>query len=1240
MAKSQVQVGRLQQVDRPGLITWAVADSAARDALTTLDGSIAIQATDIGRVCRVGTAEPYEYYELLSINPKTWASIGKGIKGDPGQSAYQLWLDQGNTGNGQAFLDSLKGKKGDPGQSAYAIAVAGGYTGTQTEWIASLAGASAYDVAVAGGYSGDKSSWLASLKGAPGDSAYQVAVADGFAGTKSDWLASLQGKKGDSGQSAYEVAKAGGFNGTKQDWLDSLQGPAGDSAYQVAVAQGFSGNKQAWLDSLKGAAGASAYDVAVAGGYSGTKQQWLDSLQGAPGDPGQSAYDVAVANGFSGNRQAWLDSLQGKKGDPGDSAYQVAVNAGFSGTKQDWIDSLKGANAYQVAVNSGFQGTKSDWLDSLKGASAYDVAVANGFQGTKQEWLDSLHASGGSGSGSGGSGGNDGSGGGSVERKLQLPLFFSSLDVPDKTVLSSYIVPPVLGGVAFGEADVAMYAPTRPQDGHDTIRLKVNGTTKGLLSFGDKSNYPGYDYKANFNNGQIVLTGGKVVTFEFDDAASRSGDQITQDAAITLFASVATLPVAKAGPDVQVAPGDSVSVGNADEATEGGTLAVQWATDGSGTFADPKAPVTTYTASNTPEFYTLTKTVTEDTYGLSAADSTQLRVTGDIAPTITLAGDSPYHMWVSGTFSDPGATASDNEDGDISADIVVSGSVDTSTEGTYTLTYAVTDSGLNTVSVTRDVVVEQFVPVALSNGKTKTLSASDLLIYGVGRVVVAQIKTPTTPQKITIETQTQFSGVGGYVFTGPIDPYALPVDNSYKLFRMASPQGQLGEFLSNEEDTWNIVFVLDSYATSNFTLKPTDITVSWATFDPSVIPTLTENTQVTGITGQPWLLDTLYQLDRDNPVTGWEVTLSDDTGIKVFADESLYVQPNAASLEPAGYGDHNVPSGKAYLHIRHRQPNLPAVTMTSTWDDRYALSTPPTVLENGVGVAADNATEYKIDPPFYAYDVKSELTNVSGGSAELIMWPNYPVGDAGINSTVYKQNQYDDYYMQVRGVYTQATLTATWREATKAQSGVAINNLSDDGAGEPPIWYVPAPAGLNYGIFTVDASGGTGDSFLAIGAEAGGPTSQWNKASNDSGTDKKLQLFTSGEPMYLMTQGSPSFSGVTVTPTYAPANELSNGGSYTLNASKIGPYSYGRFLLKFTVPAGAKDLAVAATAADAVAFISTDAPKFVSSDYVVDAASLQNGHTYAEPAPKAGDYYIQIRADGEINGATITVDWT
>lgn len=78
------------------------------------------------------------------------------------------------------------------------------------------------------------------------------------------------------------------------------------------------------------------------------------------------------------------------------------------------------------------------------------------------------------------------------------------------------------------------------------------------------------------------------------------------------------------------------------------------------------------------------------------------------APVITLYGDNPMTLNVGDIFTDPGAMASDAEDGDITSQIVETGTVDTTTAGTYTRHYNVTDSqGLSAAEVVRTVVVKE-----------------------------------------------------------------------------------------------------------------------------------------------------------------------------------------------------------------------------------------------------------------------------------------------------------------------------------------------------------------------------------------------------------------------------------------------------------------------------------------------------------------------------------------------------
>jgi len=81
----------------------------------------------------------------------------------------------------------------------------------------------------------------------------------------------------------------------------------------------------------------------------------------------------------------------------------------------------------------------------------------------------------------------------------------------------------------------------------------------------------------------------------------------------------------------------------------------------------------------------------------------------DQPPVITLNGDNPVIVKQGDPYVEPGATASDNVDGDLTDQIEISGDVDTSKIGTYTVTYTVSDSVGNVTTVERTVnVVEPF----------------------------------------------------------------------------------------------------------------------------------------------------------------------------------------------------------------------------------------------------------------------------------------------------------------------------------------------------------------------------------------------------------------------------------------------------------------------------------------------------------------------------------------------------
>lgn len=91
------------------------------------------------------------------------------------------------------------------------------------------------------------------------------------------------------------------------------------------------------------------------------------------------------------------------------------------------------------------------------------------------------------------------------------------------------------------------------------------------------------------------------------------------------------------------------------------------------------------------------------------------------APVITLKGNTTYSIVLGSKYSEPGYTAIDNCEDDLTDKVAVSGSVDTSKTGTYELTYTVSDSYNNEASVKRTVKVYKKAEVSSSSGTPGTI---------------------------------------------------------------------------------------------------------------------------------------------------------------------------------------------------------------------------------------------------------------------------------------------------------------------------------------------------------------------------------------------------------------------------------------------------------------------------------------------------------------------------------------
>jgi len=84
-------------------------------------------------------------------------------------------------------------------------------------------------------------------------------------------------------------------------------------------------------------------------------------------------------------------------------------------------------------------------------------------------------------------------------------------------------------------------------------------------------------------------------------------------------------------------------------------------------------------------------------------------------PIITLIGDTTITLTVGDTYTDAGATAFDNVDGNITVNITTNYPVDVNTTGTYTVTYDVNDTAGNVATqVTRTVIVNDTTPPVIT----------------------------------------------------------------------------------------------------------------------------------------------------------------------------------------------------------------------------------------------------------------------------------------------------------------------------------------------------------------------------------------------------------------------------------------------------------------------------------------------------------------------------------------------
>ncbi|RKE98899.1 putative secreted protein (Por secretion system target) [Ichthyenterobacterium magnum] len=256
-------------------------------------------------------------------------------------------------------------------------------------------------------------------------------------------------------------------------------------------------------------------------------------------------------------------------------------------------------------------------------------------------------------------------------------------------------------------------APVIVLNGSSTISLDLGGTytEQGATA---TDNIDGDITGSIVIGGDVVntsLAGAYVVTYNVSDAAGNAATQVTR--------TVNVIPDTTA-PVIVLNGSSTISLDLGGTYTEQGATATD-NIDGdiTGSIVIGGDVVNTSSAGA----YVVTYNVS-DTAGNVATEVTRtVNVIPDTtAPVIVLNGSSTIDLDVGGTYTEQGATATDNIDGDITGSIVIGGDViNTSLAGAYVVTYNVSDAAGNAATeVTRtvNVIPDTTAPVIVLNGSS------------------------------------------------------------------------------------------------------------------------------------------------------------------------------------------------------------------------------------------------------------------------------------------------------------------------------------------------------------------------------------------------------------------------------------------------------------------------------------------------------------------------------------------
>ncbi|USF88974.1 immunoglobulin-like domain-containing protein [Candidatus Endoriftia persephonae] len=387
----------------------------------------------------------------------------------------------------------------------------------------------------------------------------------------------------------------------------------------------------------------------------------------------------------------------------------------------------------------------------------------------------------------------------------------------------------------------------------------------------------------------------------------------------------------------------------------------------------------------TPGTYTVTYNVTDAASNAATQVTRTVTVVAAAAPTITLAGDSVITLEASATpFTEPGVSADDSFDGDISASVNISGSVDTSTVGSYTLTYSVTDAAGNAATqVTRTInVTADLTPpiISVNAPNPHTWETGPTVYIDPGVTAIDALDGDITPVLIsgTVDTNTPGSYTLTYNVSDSSGNPATPVTRTVNVIAATPPSITLLGDATVTREAGSVAYT-DAGATASDNIDG-DITANILINNPVDATTAGSYTVTYDVTDTSG--NAAAQVTRTVTIQAAAapvITLSGEASVTLEAGPTPYSDPGAtandnidgdltASIQTSGSVDATTPGTYTLTYDVTDAAGNAATQVTRTVT--VLASTPPTITltgDNPQTIEGSAAATYT-DPGFSAND--------------------------------------------------------------------------------------------------------------------------------------------------------------------------------------------------------------------------------------------------------------------------------